>query len=69
MVHVDFTSGSFKRTLKTSKTFFKKLTTTRMVPLAESGSKPFPDEPNSSAEVSGSVVLTIVTFIAANVLK
>ncbi|XP_034240624.1 cyanidin 3-O-glucoside 7-O-glucosyltransferase (acyl-glucose)-like isoform X2 [Thrips palmi] len=44
LVHVDFTSPTLDRTLKDSWTFFKRVAKTRVVPLVEVGSQPFPDD-------------------------
>ncbi|KAE8745833.1 hypothetical protein FOCC_FOCC007480, partial [Frankliniella occidentalis] len=76
MVHVDFNSTGLERTLKNSWTFFKRVMKTRVVPLVEAGSQPFPDDDSttttsttartsSSVPLAGSAVLAIAAFLIA----
>lgn len=61
MVHVDYTNGTLKRTLKQSAAFFKRVAKTRKVPLVEAGSEPFS---SGAASMTRSLVPAVVAFLA-----
>ncbi|KAE8740417.1 hypothetical protein FOCC_FOCC014078 [Frankliniella occidentalis] len=79
MVHVDFNSTGLERTLKNSWTFFKRVMKTRVVPLVEAGSQPFPDDDSTSTttttsttartsgatEITSSAALAVAAFLIA----
>lgn len=76
MVHIDYKNGTLNRTLKTSATFFKRLTKTRVVPKVKSGSQPFPDDSgsgddsgNGSASTKTSVIMVIVSLLAIKLMQ
>ncbi|KAJ1530917.1 hypothetical protein ONE63_005756 [Megalurothrips usitatus] len=67
MVQVDYATGSLNRTLKQSSTFFKRLTATRVVPLVEAGSQPFPEPtPSSAAPIAarGPLFIALIALLA-----
>ncbi|XP_052129896.1 myrosinase 1-like [Frankliniella occidentalis] len=67
VVHVDFTSNNRTRTLKKSWTFFKRLTSTNVVPFVEAGSDPFPDDSgSSSAHLISSSLFALTALIVIN---
>lgn len=67
MVHVDYKSGTLKRSLKKSSAFFKRVGKTRKVPLVEAGSEPFPDT-SGAACATWSLALTVIAFFSSRFL-
>ncbi|XP_034253076.1 myrosinase 1-like [Thrips palmi] len=64
VVYVDYDSGSLDRTKKASWTFFRRVMDSRVVPLVEAGSTPFP-APSGSAAFQCSILLTFTAFLFA----